>query len=226
METHIHALRCAHPFPPGMIETVIFDVDGTLVDSVDLHAHAWQDAFREYGKEIPFEDVRFQIGKGGDQLMPGKFGHGQDMSMAPADQFNEYESVSSLNNVQYNQFASSELRSAIAQKLTAMGSPLTVTDVLNRATTQSCAGCHQIANGMGLGGGMRWPTSLEFTQIDENRALSQALLTTFLPRRREILESFINGRCMANPGSRVAEDIAAKSAANLTIGGSSVGSPN
>lgn len=53
-----------------MIQTVIFDVDGTLVDSVDLHAHAWQDAFREYGKEIPFEDVRFQIGKGGDQLMP------------------------------------------------------------------------------------------------------------------------------------------------------------
>jgi len=53
-----------------MIQTVIFDVDGTLIDSVDLHAHAWQDVLREFGKEIPFEDVRFQIGKGGDQLMP------------------------------------------------------------------------------------------------------------------------------------------------------------
>jgi HAD superfamily hydrolase (TIGR01509 family) len=49
---------------------VIFDVDGTLVDSVDLHARAWQDVFREYGREVPFEDVRYQIGKGGDQLMP------------------------------------------------------------------------------------------------------------------------------------------------------------
>ncbi len=53
-----------------MPKAVVFDVDGTLVDSVDLHARAWQDAFRAYGREIPFEDVRYQIGKGGDQLMP------------------------------------------------------------------------------------------------------------------------------------------------------------
>jgi HAD superfamily hydrolase (TIGR01509 family) len=49
---------------------VIFDVDGTLVDSVDLHARAWHDAFLEFGRDVPFEDVRYQIGKGGDQLMP------------------------------------------------------------------------------------------------------------------------------------------------------------
>ena len=53
-----------------MPRAVIFDVDGTLVDSVDLHARAWQDAFRLFGKEVPFEDIRYQIGKGGDQLMP------------------------------------------------------------------------------------------------------------------------------------------------------------
>jgi HAD superfamily hydrolase (TIGR01509 family) len=53
-----------------MPKAVIFDVDGTLVDSVDLHARAWLDAFREFGKEVAFEDVRYQIGKGGDQLMP------------------------------------------------------------------------------------------------------------------------------------------------------------
>ena len=49
---------------------IIFDVDGTLIDSVDLHAQAWQDAFREFGYEIAFEDILRQIGKGGDQLMP------------------------------------------------------------------------------------------------------------------------------------------------------------
>ncbi len=27
-----------------MVKAVIFDVDGTLVNSVDLHAQAWQDA--------------------------------------------------------------------------------------------------------------------------------------------------------------------------------------
>ena len=53
-----------------MIKTVIFDVDGTLVDTVDMHAEAWQRALREYGKEVEFSAVRAQIGKGGDQLMP------------------------------------------------------------------------------------------------------------------------------------------------------------
>src|SRR4051794_29351708 len=54
----------------AMIKAVIFDVDGTLNDSVDLHAEAWQRAFAQFGHEIPYEEVRRQIGKGGDQLMP------------------------------------------------------------------------------------------------------------------------------------------------------------
>ena len=53
-----------------MIKAVIFDVDGTLVDSVDLHARAWQEAFAHFGKQFDFGSVRSQIGKGGDQLMP------------------------------------------------------------------------------------------------------------------------------------------------------------
>lgn len=53
-----------------MLKAVIFDVDGTLIDSVPQHARAWQDAFRDFGHDIPFEDIRRQIGKGGDQLLP------------------------------------------------------------------------------------------------------------------------------------------------------------
>ena len=53
-----------------MIKAVIFDVDGTLIDSVDFHARAWQDAFREFGHDIDLATIRGQIGKGGDQLMP------------------------------------------------------------------------------------------------------------------------------------------------------------
>ncbi len=49
---------------------MIFDVDGTLVDSVDLHACAWRDAFNDFGHEIPLEKIRGQIGKGSDQLLP------------------------------------------------------------------------------------------------------------------------------------------------------------
>ena len=49
---------------------VIFDVDGTLVDSVDFHAEAWQRTFSAFGFEYDLLKVRSQIGKGGDQLLP------------------------------------------------------------------------------------------------------------------------------------------------------------
>src|SRR5690349_6043552 len=53
-----------------MVSSFVFDIDGTLIDSVDLHAAAWQQAFAHLGKRIAFEAVRSQIGKGGDQLIP------------------------------------------------------------------------------------------------------------------------------------------------------------
>lgn len=52
-----------------MPRAVIFDVDGTLVDSVDRHAQAWVETFAEFGYACDFAAVRHQIGKGGDQLM-------------------------------------------------------------------------------------------------------------------------------------------------------------
>ena len=48
---------------------VIFDVDGTLVDSVDLHAEAWRRVLGEFGHDVKLSDVRAQIGKGGDELL-------------------------------------------------------------------------------------------------------------------------------------------------------------
>jgi HAD superfamily hydrolase (TIGR01549 family) len=54
-----------------MLKAAIFDIDGTLIDSVDFHAEAWQRTFHHFGHpEIQFDEVRPQIGKGGDQLLP------------------------------------------------------------------------------------------------------------------------------------------------------------
>ncbi len=53
-----------------MPQAAIFDIDGTLVDSVDLHAAAWQDALVKFGHHVSFEQARTQIGKGGDKLIP------------------------------------------------------------------------------------------------------------------------------------------------------------
>ena len=54
-----------------MIKAVIFDVDGTLIDTVDLHAACWVEALKHHGIDVPFEDMRPQIGKGGDQILHG-----------------------------------------------------------------------------------------------------------------------------------------------------------
>jgi HAD superfamily hydrolase (TIGR01509 family) len=52
------------------LRAFIFDVDGTLVDSNELHVEAWDRAFRHFGKVFPKEKLRPQIGKGSDQYLP------------------------------------------------------------------------------------------------------------------------------------------------------------
>jgi HAD superfamily hydrolase (TIGR01549 family) len=48
----------------------IFDIDGTLVDSNELHVDSWDRAFRRFGRQFPREKLRAQIGKGSDQYLP------------------------------------------------------------------------------------------------------------------------------------------------------------
>lgn len=51
-------------------KVIFFDVDGTLVDSNEQHVNAWALAFREAGHPQELEDIRRQIGKGADLLIP------------------------------------------------------------------------------------------------------------------------------------------------------------
>jgi HAD superfamily hydrolase (TIGR01509 family) len=54
----------------GRCRGILFDVDGTLVNSNDAHAFAWVDAFGIHGFTVPFVEVRRRIGKGSDKLLP------------------------------------------------------------------------------------------------------------------------------------------------------------
>lgn len=51
-------------------DTVLLDVDGTLVDSTYHHALAWYRSFRKHDIDLPVWRVHRAIGMGGDMLVP------------------------------------------------------------------------------------------------------------------------------------------------------------
>jgi HAD superfamily hydrolase (TIGR01549 family) len=53
-----------------VLKAAIFDIDGTLIDSVDLHAQSWLETFERFGVQARFADVRRHIGEGADRLIP------------------------------------------------------------------------------------------------------------------------------------------------------------
>jgi HAD superfamily hydrolase (TIGR01549 family) len=74
-------------------DTVIFDVDGTLVDTNYHHAVAWFRAFRRYDITLPVWHLHRAIGMGGDQLITHVAGedaeheHGDDLRAAHGEEF-------------------------------------------------------------------------------------------------------------------------------------------
>jgi len=51
-------------------KAIIFEVDGTLVDSNVLRARAWQEALARYGRQVRLPRVLAQMALNGDQLLP------------------------------------------------------------------------------------------------------------------------------------------------------------
>jgi HAD superfamily hydrolase (TIGR01549 family) len=53
---------------------VLFDVDGTLVDSTYFHVVAWWQAFRDAGVTVPMRDLHRRIGMGAPRLVAETLG--------------------------------------------------------------------------------------------------------------------------------------------------------
>lgn len=53
-----------------MKRVILLDLDGTLIDSNDAHAHSWVETFKEFNIPVEFDQVRSLIGMGSDQLVP------------------------------------------------------------------------------------------------------------------------------------------------------------
>lgn len=56
-------------FSPPLYRGVLLDIDGTLIDSNDAHAHAWVDALGEAKIVTNFDEIRPFIGMGRDKIL-------------------------------------------------------------------------------------------------------------------------------------------------------------
>jgi phosphoglycolate phosphatase-like HAD superfamily hydrolase len=62
----------------GGASGILFDVDGTLVDTNYLHTLAWWQAFRRFGHDVPMASIHRTIGMGGATLIEHLIGADRD----------------------------------------------------------------------------------------------------------------------------------------------------
>ena len=70
-----------------MPKGVLFDVDGTLVDTNYLHVLAWWQAFRSQGHEVPMTDLHRTVGQGSDQFVSTILGRDDEKVRAAHSDF-------------------------------------------------------------------------------------------------------------------------------------------
>jgi len=69
----------------GKTDAVLFDMDGTLIDTNYLHTVTWWESFSRAGYDVPMPDIHRAIGMGSDQLLdallPAGREHGADADL-------------------------------------------------------------------------------------------------------------------------------------------------
>ena len=69
--------------PGGRRRGVLFDVDGTLIDSSYIHTVSWWGAFRQQGYDVPMASIHRHVGMGGDRLVDSLLPEGRDRALDP-----------------------------------------------------------------------------------------------------------------------------------------------
>jgi HAD superfamily hydrolase (TIGR01509 family) len=67
-----------------VLQGVLFDIDGTLVDSNEAHARSWVDTLHEIDYDVPFDVLWPMVGMGGDKLLPSATGIESDSDLGKA----------------------------------------------------------------------------------------------------------------------------------------------
>lgn len=76
-----------------MIKAIVFDLDGTLIDSVRLHAVSWIKAFQAHGyHNVSLEDIEMLIGLPGNRIVERVLG---------ADALNRYQSIKRIKDREF-----------------------------------------------------------------------------------------------------------------------------
>lgn len=174
----------------------LFDIDSTLPTAASFRAD-------------------FTSGGSSSQVAQLAAGDVNLIGMSIQDQYNAGQSTSQNFGVPDNYVqnlppgAINPFTAAIAAAVPA-GTGLTPENIVDRATTQSCAGCHQISNSRQLGGGLRWPNSGtpsfgSFVHVGPVGDISEALHCVFLPHRQSVLSGFLQA-CGTNPPEIIPSD--------------------
>jgi hypothetical protein len=131
-----------------------------------------------------------------------------DISMVTPPAFNSAQSHSSGSSELDYQAALATQRQGVRLdlywELGKLGSSLTPEQLVERARTQTCAGCHQLSNDKELGEGLFWPASLGFVHVSEvapelvdgslRYRISPLLTNSFLPLRARVMFDYLEQR--------------------------------
>jgi hypothetical protein len=130
-----------------------------------------------------------------------RFNHGQSHASGPHQFENDY--LAHFNGEHWSPFGM-DIQMAIQGHHNADGSPITVENILARATAMTCAGCHApdsfLSNFRGQIGTLElpdgtwineWPLSHDFVHINEQGELSPGMLEVFLPARSALFEGMV-----------------------------------